>query len=97
MDTTFGFATSVEEAIKSIRSADVEAEGAEYGIGLVRLMGKRAGFLCSSAALSSLDVNVCIVPEIHFQLYGKHGVYEKIIERAKLKGHCIVVIAEGAF
>lgn len=29
-------------------------------------------------------------------MYGPEGVYESIIERAKIKGHCIVVIAEGA-
>ena len=27
---------------------------------------------------------------------GNEGVYEAIIERAKVKGHCVVVIAEGA-
>ncbi len=53
--------------------------------------------LAVNASLASRDVNICVVPEISFQLYGKEGVYESIIERAKKKGHCIIVVAEGAF
>ena len=60
-------------------------------------MGQNCGFMAVSACIASRDVNICVIPEIHFQIYGKHGVYESIIERAKIKGHCIIVIAEGAF
>ena len=38
-----------------------------------------------------------MVPEIQFQIYGVNGVYESIIQRAKVKGHCIIVVAEGAY
>ena len=60
-------------------------------------MGKNCGFFAVNACLSSRDVNICVIPELYFQLYGPHGVYEAIIQRAKVKGHCIIVIAEGAF
>ena len=96
IDRSFGFATSVEEAIRYIDSAKTEAESAENGVGLIRLMGRHCGYIAVHAALASRDVNVCLVPEVHFQLYGPQGVYEHIIKRATGRGSCIVVVAEGA-
>ncbi len=97
VDKSFGFETAIAEAIPFITAANVEAEAAEYGIGIVRLMGNNCGFYAVNACLASRDVNICIVPELYFQLYGENGVYESIIKRAKVRGHCIIVIAEGAF
>jgi len=74
----------------------VESEAAEYGVGIVKLMGRYCGFIAVASSLASRDVNICLIPEVHFQLEGEHGVYEAIIERAKAKGHCVIVIAEGA-
>jgi len=45
VDRSFGFNTSVAESIKFIESAEVEATSAENGVGIVRIMGKRCGFL----------------------------------------------------
>jgi 6-phosphofructokinase 1 len=56
----------VAEAIPFITAANVEAEAAEYGIGIVRLMGRECGHLAVNACLASRDVNICIVPEISF-------------------------------
>ena len=86
----------MQESIKFIDSAMTEAESAEYGIGVVRLMGRYCGYVALHAVLASRDCNVCLIPEVYFQLYGEKGVYEWIIKRAKLRGHCVVVIAEGA-
>jgi 6-phosphofructokinase 1 len=86
----------VQESIKFIDSAKVEAESAENGIGIVRLMGRYCGYIATYASLASRDVNICLIPECYFQLYGKDGVYERIILRAKERGHCVVVVAEGA-
>lgn len=47
-----------------------EAESAELGIGVVRLMGRYCGYIAVNAALASRDVNVCLIPEVYFQLYG---------------------------
>jgi 6-phosphofructokinase 1 len=80
-----------------ITAANVEAEAAEYGVGIIRLMGKQCGNLALAASLASRDVNICVVPELAFQIYGKDGVYESVIERCIKKGHCIIVISEGAF
>ena len=47
IDKSFGFDTAVEEAQRAINAAHVEAESSENGIGLVKLMGRHSGELCS--------------------------------------------------
>ncbi len=59
-------------------------------------MGRYCGYIAVASSLASRDVNICLIPEVHFQLEGPDGVFDAIIERAKIKGHCVVVIAEGA-
>ncbi len=59
--------------------------------------GRHCGYFPVSSSLASRDVNICLVPELSFQLYGPKGVYEALIERAKVKGHCIIVVSEGAY
>ena len=66
IDKSFGFETAVSEGIKAIRSAWVESRGADYGIGLVRIMGRDAGWIAMDATNASRDVNVCLVPEFKF-------------------------------
>ena len=63
IDKSFGFETAVEEAMKAIKSAWVESHSAEYGVGLVRLMGRHAGYIAMEASSASRDVNICLVPE----------------------------------
>lgn len=78
IDKSFGFETSVEEAVKAIKSAYVEANCAEYGVGLVRLMGRNAGFITMEACNASRDANICLVPEFKFDLYGDNGLLEYV-------------------
>ena len=52
----------MSEGIRAIRSAYVESIGAEYGIGLVRLMGRDAGFIAMDATNASRDVDLCLIP-----------------------------------
>jgi len=47
IDKSIGFDTAVEEAQRAISSAHVEAESAENGIGVVKLMGRYSGKLRS--------------------------------------------------
>lgn len=79
VDKSFGFDTAIAESIQFINAANVEAEAAEYGIGIVRIMGTNCGFFAVNACLSSRDVNICVIPELYFQLYGENGVYEAVI------------------
>jgi 6-phosphofructokinase 1 len=96
IDKSFGFETSVEEAEKAIKSAWVEAHCAEYGVGLVRLMGRHAGFIAMEACNASRIAHVCLVPEFKFNLFGEFGVLEYIYKRLLKKKNCVVVVAEGA-
>ncbi|HNX05887.1 MAG TPA: ATP-dependent 6-phosphofructokinase, partial [Opitutales bacterium] len=89
---SFGFDTAVEEAREVLRCAHVESKGAPNGIGLVRLMGRSAGFVCASATLSSGDVNYCLVPEDHFHMGGFLATLEKRMDR---RGHAVIAVAEG--
>ena len=97
IDQAFGFTTATQESIPFIDSANVEAEAAEYGVGIIKMPGRHNGIFPVSASNASRDVNICLVPDISYQLYGPNGVYEALIERAKVKGHCIIVVSEGAY
>ena len=59
-------------------------------------MGRYAGFIAMEASAASRDVNICLIPEFKFELYGKNGVLEYICQRLKVKRHCVIVVAEGA-
>jgi len=95
IDKSFGFESAVEEATRAIRSADVEANAAEYGVGLVKLMGRHAGFIAMYASLANRDVNICLVPEFAFELGGPRGLLEFVARRLKFKRKCVIVVAEG--
>ena len=96
IDRSFGYQTAVEEALKAINSAETEAMSAEYGIGLVKLMGRAAGHIALEACLSQRGVNVLLIPEIKFEINGPNGLLEYIYRRLLVKHHCVVVVAEGA-
>jgi 6-phosphofructokinase len=85
-----------KESQRAIASADVEANACEYGVGLVKLMGRHAGFIALYASLANRDVNICLVPEFQFELGGPRGLLAFIVRRLKIKRHCIIVVAEGA-
>ncbi|KAL0297245.1 UNVERIFIED_CONTAM: ATP-dependent 6-phosphofructokinase [Sesamum radiatum] len=96
IDRSFGFDTAVEEAQRAINAAHVEAESAENGIGVVKLMGRYSGFIAMYATLASRDVDCCLIPESPFYLEGKGGLFEYIEKTLKENGHMVIVIAEGA-
>jgi 6-phosphofructokinase 1 len=48
------------------------------------------------ASLASIDVNICLVPEFGFELYGTNGLLEYVCQRVRIKRHCVIVVAEGA-
>jgi 6-phosphofructokinase 1 len=95
-ERSFGFATAVEEATRSIDAAHTEARGAWNGIGLVKLMGRHAGFIAAHASLANPDVNFCLVPEVPFTLDGKGGFLDVLAQRLARRHHAVIVVAEGA-
>ncbi len=93
---SFGFQTAVAEAKRVINCAHVEAKCAENGVGLVKLMGRDAGFIAASATMASGDVNYCLIPEVTFPLYGEDGLIEHLKKRLDKRGHAVIAVAEGA-
>ena len=96
VERSFGFATAVEAAARTIVAAHAEARGAWNGIGLVKLMGRHSGFIAANATLARPDVNVCLVPEVPFTLDGDGGLLDVLDERLSRRRHAVVVVAEGA-
>jgi 6-phosphofructokinase 1 len=93
---SFGFETAVERARESIDAAEVEAKGVPYGIGLVKLMGRHAGFITATAALASGNANFVLIPEVPFSLEGEDGLFALVEGRLRERRHAVIVIAEGA-
>lgn len=97
LDRSFGFQTSVEAAQAAIMSAKCEARcNYPNGIGIVKLMGRSAGFIAVHAAIASGDIDLCLIPEIPIILRGEDGYLPFLMNRVKDQGHGVVVVAEGA-
>mmetsp|Transcript_48594 Transcript_48594/g.92948 ORF Transcript_48594/g.92948 Transcript_48594/m.92948 type:complete len:547 (-) Transcript_48594:377-2017(-) len=96
IDRSFGFDTAVEEAQRAITAAHVEAESTPNGIGLVKVMGRHAGWIAMHASLASRDVDLCLIPESGFYMDGQGGLKEYISKQLAENGHAVVVVAEGA-
>jgi 6-phosphofructokinase 1 len=95
VDRTFGFDTAVQVAATALAAAHTEATSARHGIGVVKLMGRDAGFICAHAALASQDVNFCLIPEVAFDLHGPGGLLEDVEARLNERGHALIAVAEG--
>lgn len=94
VDKTFGFDTAVEESQRALLAAKVEASSARRGVGIVKLMGRQSGFIATQASMASGVVDLCIVPEVEFDV-GR--VAEYVDDVLASKGHAVVCVAEGAF
>jgi 6-phosphofructokinase 1 len=92
-DLSFGFDTAVEAARHATRAAFVEASCHRSGIGLVKLMGRDAGFIASYATLADTQVGLCLIPEIAFSI---EGVVRASRQRIARDGYVVIVVAEGA-
>ena len=93
---TFGYFSAVAEAEVVIDRAHVEAKGVLNGIGLVKLMGRQAGFIAAAATLASGQANFALIPEVPFELDGPHGFLAALERRLVAREHAVVVVAEGA-
>jgi len=97
IDRSFGFQTAVEAAQAGIRTAKTEAMcNVPNGIGIIKLMGRSAGFLASYAALGSGDVDLVLIPEVPIQLDGPDGILPFLRTRIHEQKYAVVVVAEGA-
>lgn len=96
VEKTFGFETSVQVASEIITCAHSEAEGAERGVGIVKLMGRDSGFISATASLANSVVDFCLIPEIPVELDGVNGLYAALGKRLDQNNHAVLVVAEGA-
>jgi 6-phosphofructokinase 1 len=90
---TFGFFSAVEEAARVLDCAHTEARSVPGGIGLVKLMGRHAGFITAGATVCSQDVNFALIPEVPFKL---DAFLAALKQRMLLKSHAVIAVAEGA-
>ena len=96
VDLSFGFLTALGAASDVLRGAHVEANGARNGVGLVKLMGREAGFITVGAAIASQECNFVLIPEVAFPLEGDGGFLDALEKRVVDRGHALVAVAEGA-
>lgn len=66
------------------------------GVGIIKLMGRSAGFLAAFAALGSGDVDLVLVPEVPIVMDGPDGILPYIRRRVKDHKYAVIVVAEGA-
>jgi 6-phosphofructokinase 1 len=90
---TFGFFSAVEEAARVLDCAHTEARSVQGGIGLVKLMGRHAGFVTAGAVVASQDVNFALIPEVPFRL---ESFLAALKQRMLSKSHAVIAVAEGA-
>jgi 6-phosphofructokinase 1 len=89
---TFGFFSAVEEAARVLDCAHTEARSVPGGIGLVKLMGRHAGFVTAGAVVASQDVNFALIPEVPFKL---ERFLAGLKQRMLKKSHAVIAVAEG--
>ena len=93
---TFGVNTAIEAAASVLDCAHMEARSVFNGIGLVKVMGREAGFVACGATLANQEVNLALIPEVPFALEGEGGVLAFLHKRLERRQHALVVVAEGA-
>ncbi len=98
---TFGFETAFSKAVEAVQAAHVEAYGTNYGIVVIKLMGRDSGFIAANTSLACPDVNYVLVPEVPFTLKGEQGLLQSIQRMFEKKAgvdqhpHAVIVVAEG--
>ncbi|MGC8928476.1 MAG: ATP-dependent 6-phosphofructokinase [Myxococcota bacterium] len=96
VERSFGFETAVYKTFDIISSAHNEAEGAYNGISIIKLMGRDSGFIAVSATLANSVVDICLIPEVDFEMDGENGLKKAVLRCLNKNKHCVIVVAEGA-
>jgi len=97
IDVSFGFDTAVEESLRAVRAACVEAASSVNGVSVVQVMGRHAGFIATQATLASGQVDLCLVPELPLIIDGSiMDVLDHVVRVVRRRGHAVIVVGEGA-
>lgn len=92
-DKTFGFDSAVAAASEVIGNAWVEATSCEKGVGIVKLMGRDAGFVAMHAALASTIVDLVMIPEVPVKM---EDILTYVDQTLAKKNFMVIAVAEGA-
>ncbi len=93
---SFGYMTAVARAEHVLDGAHMEARSVFNGVGLVKLMGREAGFIACGATLANQEVNFTLIPEARLTLDGPGGFLAALARRLDDRHHALVAVAEGA-
>lgn len=96
IDRSFGFLTAFAAACQGVVAAQTEALGSRNGVGLVKLMGRDSGFIACGAVLATSIADLVLIPEVPFALDGGDGLFAELKRLLAIKGHAVIVAAEGA-
>ncbi len=99
-DYSFGFRTTVDNAIQMLRDFHREAETLER-VGVVQLFGAGSGFVALHTAYASDDADYVLIPEALGETVGStlaelERCVERIKKRREKRNHALLVVAEGA-
>ena len=94
VDRTFGFDSAVGAAAQVVKNGYVEASSCARGVGIVKLMGRDAGFVAAHAALASNMADLVLIPEVTIE--SLQHVYDFVDATLDRKGYMVIVVAEGA-
>ena len=89
---TFGYETAVAQAVSALRAAHAEASSHDFGVGIVKVMGRHSGFIAAEATISSAVVNICLIPEMPIS---EGIVHELLFKRFEKSNSCVICVAEG--
>jgi 6-phosphofructokinase 1 len=92
---TFGVATAFDKTREILAGAHAEATSVYNGVGLVKVMGRDAGFIAAGATLASQEVNFTLIPEVPLTLDGERGFLAALRRRLEQRHHAVIVVAEG--
>jgi 6-phosphofructokinase 1 len=99
-DVTFGFRTTVGNAVEVIQRIHLEAETCGR-IGIIELFGANSGFVALHASYASGQVDYVLIPEMMTGAEDQKAdelqiAIDCLAKRYKQRGHAILVVAEGA-
>mmetsp|Transcript_72628 Transcript_72628/g.203937 ORF Transcript_72628/g.203937 Transcript_72628/m.203937 type:complete len:243 (+) Transcript_72628:292-1020(+) len=92
-EKTFGFESAVAAASDVIRNGWVEATSAKRGVGILKLIGRDAGFVAMDAALASTIVDLVLIPEVNVKMEDILAHIDRTLAR---KDFMVIAVAEGA-
>jgi len=92
-DKTFGFDSAVATASEVMKNGWVEATSCDKGVGIVKLMGRDAGYVAMHAALAATIVDLVMIPEVKVKM---EDVLAHVDHTLARKNFMLIAVAEGA-